>query len=151
MGVETALFIAAGASLASAGLSVAGGLRAQSESERQAAEAIRQGKLAAQEAEIEAERREEEIDKFKSQQLVGFLKSGVQIAGTPEEVLAETERLGAEEVAAIRRSGLASQSAFGSQARQLQASGRQQLLSGIASGVGSVGRGFGSAAQAGGF
>lgn len=117
MGIETALIAAAAVSI---GGSVIGGLQANKESKRQA-------RIARAEAEERAKASERRTDKIRSQQLVGFLKSGVRIAGTPEEVLAETEQLGAEEAASIRRSGEAT-------ARGLRAQGRQALFSGISSG-----------------
>lgn len=124
--------------VASAFLQVGGGLAARKEADRQAVEALRQGDIARQEAEAEAQRRRREVKQTKSKQLVGFLKSGVSLEGTPFAVLQETERLGAEEVSAIRRAGFERQRAFGAQARALRVSGRQQLLTGISGAVGTL-------------
>lgn len=116
MGLATALTgLAAGAQLL-------GGLSARQESKRQA-------RVAQIEAEEKARERKRESERLKKRQLVGFLKSGVTLEGTPELLLRETEELGREDVAAIRRTGRA-------QAQGARAQGRQALISGIGGAAG---------------
>lgn len=93
-----------------------------------------------------------EIDRFKAVQKVSFIKSGVDLSGTPLSVLAETEQLGDEELTAIqtssdlrikaikesadaraRAAGLKGQSI----AQQAQATGRGNTISGIGTAVNS--------------
>lgn len=137
MGITAALAVG---SVVSAGLGVAGAIQAnrQASAQRQVAEqAARQAQF---EAEERAKARARDVKRLRSRQLVGFLKSGVALEGTPLDVLEETERLGEEDVAAIRRGGQARAGQFRQQAELASAAGRSRLLSGLtgafASGVG---------------
>ena len=56
------------------------------------------------------------------------------LEGTPQEILAETEKLGAEDIAEIER-------AEKRQIQSLEAQGRAALLSGVAAGIGSFAKG----------
>lgn len=115
----------------SAGLKVFGAISAASSAKSQSAAAD----AAARQAEIEAKERaaaeERENKKLKARQLVGFLRSGVQLEGTPLEVLEETELLGEQDIAAIERAGAAQAAGYRSKASTLKSTARSQLLSGL--------------------
>lgn len=111
------------AAVAAAGFQLAGGIQANREARRQA-------KIASSEAEEKARFSERQTKRFRSKQLVNFLKSGVTLEGTPTDVLTDTERLGALEAASIRGAGAA-------RAKTLKAQGRQALFQGIGGGIGS--------------
>lgn len=88
-------------------------------------EAKRQQKInemAAQQTEKETEERiaesERQTKRLTATQLTNFLKSGVALQGTPTDIFAQTQRLGVQDVAALRRSGEA-------QSRTLRAEGRR--------------------------
>lgn len=144
MGIETALIAA---TVVSAGASIAGGIQANREAKAQSKFAKQQAGLAEQaaaQARIEAQEKmaesERQTQKLRSRQLVGFLKSGVLLEGTPLDVFEETELLGRQDVAALERQGNAQATQFQQQAfgyrRQGSAAlqtGRARLVSGIGS------------------
>lgn len=134
MGLETLI---TAASAVSAGAQLIGGFQASREASVQqdiARESARQAQI---ESEERAKAEERESEKLRSRQLVGFLKSGVLLEGTPLQVLEETERLGVEDVEAIRRGGAARAQQFERQGQIAAQTGRARLFSGIA-GAGSA-------------
>lgn len=145
MGIATILTTAVGAIS-----QVAGGIFAASEASRQQRAAEEAAAAAAEQSRLEAEDQaraaEREAKKLKARQLVGFLKSGVQLEGTPLQVLEETERLGEEDLAALRRRSEAQQRQFllQGQARgaAAAATGRARLFSGIGSGLSTIAGGI---------
>lgn len=142
MGIETALIATAVIGAAS---SVMGGIEASRQADIESDIAKRnaqQARVAAEQSRQEAQERadisREATEKLRSRQLTGFLKSGVRLEGTPLEVLAETERLGEEDVQSILRGGEARAQEYGSQAanyelqgKAAQSSGRSKFISGI--------------------
>lgn len=113
--------VAAAVQAAGAGLNIAGGIQANREARRQA-------RIAREEAAEQAAARRQEVDRFKSKQIVSFLKSGVELQGTPLAVLDETEREGQKEVSSILRAGQ-------ERSRALRLEGRTRLLQGLSSGL----------------
>lgn len=114
--------------------------RIEQEAFREESRAVQlQGAIAREEAEEEAERQELENIRFQEQQRVTFLKSGVSLAGSPLLVLAETEEIGAKEVAAVRRRGAAQFGLASARARALRKRGKARLIGrtteGLATGV----------------
>ena len=83
------------------------------------------------EAENEAQRYTEQVGRTKATQKVAFLKAGVQLSGSPLDILDETIRVGRENAAAIRAGGAARalDSEFGGE--QAATAGRNALVSGI--------------------
>lgn len=149
-----------GLAIASAGMKIMGGFAQSAEGDIQAENAREQAQVAADaaaRAEVEAEGQalysKERTRKLKSEQLVGFLKSGVQISGTPLAVLDKTQRVGDQDAANIRRSGqarskeyMAQSKQYMNQARLADTKGRNALLGGLFEGVtGFIGAGMGGA------
>ena len=83
------------------------------------------------EAENEAERYTEQVGRTKATQKVAFLKAGVQLTGSPLDILDETIRVGRENASAIRAGGAARalDAEFGGE--QASTAGRNALVSGI--------------------
>ena len=143
MGIEVALAAAAIGS-------VVGGIQQSNAASDQAKIAERnqqQAQEAAKQSRIEAGERADisrrDTQRLKSKQLVGFLSSGVRLEGTPLDVLAETERLGEEDVQSILRGGEARASEFGAQAANFglqgdiaRTKGRGALIGGLTQGIG---------------
>lgn len=116
--------MAEAALVASAALQVVGGIQANKQAKKEA-------RIAEAESEERAQSRIRDTRRARSRQLVGFLKSGVRLQGSPFDILDETVELGAQDVRAIRQTGAA-------QARQFRNVGRQRLIGGIGGGVGSL-------------
>ena len=70
--------------------SLAGGVAANNAAKTQAAALERQAKMEQMQAEEDARRARAEGEKLKGKQMASFMKGGVTIEGTPEEVLTET-------------------------------------------------------------
>jgi hypothetical protein len=96
----------------------AGALKAQ------ANEAIRQ-------AELDAAAKANEVRQFAGNQQEEYASSGVTLAGTPAEVIADTQKRGQQEVDAIARRGAFQAQMMRTQANQAQSSGRNAILGGI--------------------
>lgn len=91
----------------------------------------KQGNLAAEESRVEAERREEEGRRFQASQGLGFLKSGVSLAGSPLLVLAETGEETQRQVTATLKGGVTRRSLLREKARIARTGGRGQLVGGV--------------------
>ncbi len=83
------------------------------------------------EAEADAVRYEEQVGHFKATQKLAYLKSGVQISGSPLDVLDETIRAGHERANAIRSEGAARALDARMGGEQAAMSGRNALVAGI--------------------
>jgi hypothetical protein len=83
------------------------------------------------EAENEAQRYQERAEQFRATQAVAYLKSGVELSGSPLDVLDETIRVGRENASAIRSGGQARalDAEFGGE--QASTAGRNALVSGV--------------------
>lgn len=114
MGIETVVI----ASLIATTLSsVVGGIQQKKQTKSEArvieANAMRQASL-----------REEQAERVKKIQKLKFLKSGVDLEGSPLLLLEETTRIGREEAAQIRAGGM-------TQASQLRRRGRSAVIGGM--------------------
>lgn len=119
--------VGAGLSAVSGLAQIFGGASEADEANRQAAETVRQTRE-------EAKRRTEEVSKFAKKQEVQFLKSGVELEGSPLLVLEETRRKGAEEISDF----------ISGQKAQVEATtraGRRKFISGLFGGIASFGKG----------
>lgn len=83
------------------------------------------------EAENEALRYEEQNTRFKATQKLAFLKSGVQLTGSPLDVLDETIRVGRENANTIRATGAARALDAQMGGEQAAMAGRNALVSGV--------------------
>lgn len=83
------------------------------------------------ESEAEATRYEEQAGHFKATQKLAFLKSGVQLSGSPLDILDETIRVGHENASAIRASGAARALDAQMGGEQAAMAGRNALVSGV--------------------
>ena len=123
---------------ASAGLDALSGLFGYLASEDQAAVSESRGRMLRLEAETEAQRYGEQAETFRATQALSYLKSGVQLTGSPLDVLDETARRAAEDISAIRAQGLASQVEQENLGREARARGRMALVGGLLGGQGKV-------------
>ena len=120
---------------ASAGLDLLSGLFGYFASQEAAGIAESRGRMLRLEAEDEATRYAEQGRKFEARQRLAYLKNGVELSGSPLDVLAETVRTTQEDLSAIRARGRAGQAGQNHIARQTRATGRNALLSGILGGA----------------
>jgi len=147
MGLATAAIIA---SVVSAGASIAGGVSANKEAKRQAATAEAEANMRAEETARMGVREANavgiEAESTRRRQKLAYLKSGVDLSGSPLMVMEATRRNGLDNVEETLRAssyGAAAQIQEGrSQARALKSSGRQALISGIGNAAGSAATGF---------
>lgn len=125
MGIETALLVG---TLISAGTSIVGGIQQKNAADAQADEASR-----AAEEQMRTEARENIA--LEKRQKLAFLKSGVSLTGTPLAVLAETHRIGNQNIEEIGRAGSAKAASY-------KASGRSAMIQGIGQGIGTLAGGI---------
>ncbi len=114
---------------------VAGGLsvKAQRDAADDAAKIADENAQIAEDASLKnANRQRQESEKLKARQRVAFLSAGVTLAGTPEQVLADTARDEELNALAILQSGQMNAAAHRSNARQLRNSKSGILLGGVA-------------------
>lgn len=90
------------------------------------------------EAENDALRYEEQVGRFKATQKLSYLKAGVQLSGSPLDVLDETIRSGHERANAIRAEGASRALDAQMGGQQAATSGRNALVSGITGAARSV-------------
>ena len=146
MGAEIAIAMAA----ISAASSIAGGVSANKEAKKQAATAEAEANMRAEEtARVgvrEANALGVEAESTRRRQKLAYLKSGVDLSGSPLMVMEATRRSGLDNVdESLRASsyGAAAQIQEGrSRAKALKSSGRQALISGIGNAAGSVAKAF---------
>lgn len=105
------------------------------------------GRVLRMEAEAEAERYAEEGAKFKASQAVSYLKSGVELSGSPLDVLTETALTIQENISAIRAGGRAAEFDAHIEAEQIRMGGRAALLKGITGGLMAGAQGVSGVAQ----
>lgn len=90
-----------------------------------------QADLTLQQAQMDSEGQARDVRRFASQQGSDYLGSGVTLEGSPALVLAETRRLGQQEVDAIKKRGEYSAQLMRTQAARTKAAGRSALLGSI--------------------
>lgn len=127
--------------------SIAGGLQAQEAAGAQAEQArilaatraAEQTRLALRGARVEAE----EAGRLARRQKLAFLASGVTLSGSPLLVLEETRRKGLENIEEILKAGGAASEAITAEGRlqagQLERGGRQEFISGLTTGITTIG------------
>jgi hypothetical protein len=84
---------------------------------QEAKAAREEGKEALRTAGRDVRRQRQELESAKKSQTMDFLSSGVQLEGTPLEVLAETERRGQEDIQETLRQGKRQADTFRRQGR----------------------------------
>ena len=94
------------------------------------------------EAEADGERFAEQGERFKAEQAVRFLKSGVKLSGSPLVILDETVRLSAENLSAFRARSAQEVLDVRLGASRTRARGRTALLAGVAGGTFKVAKGI---------
>ena len=127
---------------ASAGLDLLAGLFGFLGGQDGQAEANSRANMIRMEAEIDAQRFSEQAADFKARQKLAYLKSGVQLSGSPLDVLDETARVANENLSAIRARGKSE--AFGMERAGLDVAqkGRAALIGGGFNAVKTVGLGM---------
>lgn len=117
---------------ASAGLDVLSGLFGYFAGEEASAAAESRARMIRMEAEVDAQRYGEQADRFKATQKLAYLKSGVELSGSPLDVLTETALTARENLSAIRAG--ADARAFEAQMEGVDArmKGRAALIGGFA-------------------
>lgn len=119
-----------------AGASVVQGIMGYSAANKEARLIERQGQLEQEAANDEAARHAKEVRRFAAKQKLAFLKNGVQLDGTPLDVLDETFTEGQKEVDATVRRGVETANLRRGQAANTRAKGRAALVGGLGSAVG---------------
>jgi len=122
---------ATGFGYASAGLDLIGGLFGFLAGGEIAGAAESRGRMVQFEAEADAQRYNEQAESFKARQKLAFIKSGVQLTGSPLEILAETARVTRENISAIRARGRAGAFDFEMEAVGARQRGRGALIGGV--------------------
>ena len=116
---------------ASMTLDIVGGLFGFMASKQAAAAAESRARMFLMEADADAQRYAESAKTFKSSQKLAFLKAGVQLSGSPLDILAETVRVADENISAIRARGRAQAMGAQNDATEARVSGRNALIGGI--------------------
>lgn len=107
------------------------GIAQNSSAQADAAARQRQSDLVLQQTELEAGQKAREVRRFAADQEVQYASSGVTLEGSPALVLAETRRLGQQEVNAMTQRGKFQAQLMRTNAMRTKAAGRQALLGGI--------------------
>lgn len=115
-----------------AGLDVLGGLFNMDAAEEEAKALKSQAALVRAESDADAERYSISASRFKATQKVAYLKSGVELSGTPLDVLDETARVSRENLSAMRAESAAKEQRLKSEASRVKNAGRAAFIQGIA-------------------
>lgn len=107
------------------------GIISHSNAKAEAATQRSQAELANLEAGVEADRVAKANVKFKARQKMMFIKSGINLSGSPLLILEETQRESEKEVSAIRAKGVAQKALGFAQAQKVESTGRAKLVSGF--------------------
>lgn len=119
-----------------AGLEVVSGLLNMGAAEDTAASLRAEASLVRSETNAEADRYALSASRFKASQKLAYLKSGVQLDGSPLDLLDETARVARENISAIQARGRAEAASLTGRARQTQAAGRAAFIGGLTSAAG---------------
>lgn len=90
-----------------------------------------QGDIAYNEALLEADRVSEQGRQYKASQKMAYVMSGVSVAGTPMQVLQDTDLKVGDEIRSIKARGLAQRTLAYMKASQTQTKGGTGFLSGL--------------------
>ena len=118
--------------IAGSTLNTVGGAMNMASSFSEAGALRRQGDIAYNEALLEADRVSEQGRQFKATQKMAYVMSGVSMAGTPMQVLQDTDLKISDEIRATKRRGDAQRSLAYLKASQTQTKGITGFLSGMA-------------------
>lgn len=91
-----------------------------------------QANIALQEGEAAAKKKAREVRQIAGEQSQSYASSGITLEGSPAEVLAETRRLGQEEVNAEKRRAESQARLLRTQALRTKSAGRMAMFSGLA-------------------
>ncbi len=127
---------------ASSALDLMNGLFSYLASKEMAGISESRGRMIRMEAEADAQRYAEQARGFRATQKLAYLKSGVELSGSPLDVLDETSRVTEENLSAIRARGAAGQLDQNMEATQTRVAGRAALISGIARATSTMGQGL---------
>lgn len=108
-----------------------GGIMANQSYSTEAGALKSQANEAIRKAEFDAQAKANEVRQFAGNQQEEYASSGVTLAGTPAQVIADTQKRGQQEVDAIARRGAFQAQLFRTQAMQAQNAGRNSILGGI--------------------
>ena len=133
---EVALLVAG---LAAGGSQIYSGIAKKNAAGETASLQEEQAKIALSESEREAGQKSDQRRKFLAEQRMAYVASGVSLMGTPGIVQEATFNEFQKEIDAIIKSGAAKYTLGHRQAAVTRKSGRAQLVSGILSGVGTIG------------
>jgi hypothetical protein len=117
------------------------GMEANKAAKAQASQIEEQAQVARAESDRAAEQKSVERRRFLAEQRMAYLASGVSLEGTPMIVQGDTWNEFQQEIEAIRRSGAAQYGFAMQEATTARNTGRAQLVSGLLSGVGTIGIG----------
>ena len=113
------------------GLQVYQGILSQRAADIEAQSIRDQMSLVRAENEADVARYAEQAKEFKAKQKLAYLKSGVQLTGSPLDILDETVRVSSENISAMRAKAEAKVSEMRGRASATEAKGRAALISGI--------------------
>lgn len=123
--------VAIGLTAVSVGTSLYAGYSAQKSAKKQASLMEEQGALQRDEALREAARIRDDGYRFKQEQGMAYISSGVELAGTPLLVMAETSKLAEAEAAATEKRGYAESDLSNAQAKITRSEGKSQMIASI--------------------
>lgn len=119
------------AAAVSGGLSILQGVFSYLEGTEMAGIAESRARVLRLEAETDAQRYAEQADQFKATQKLAYLKSGVELSGSPLDILDETARVSRENISAIRAGGEARAFEARLQGAEATSRGRAALIGGV--------------------
>jgi hypothetical protein len=114
-----------------AGMEVYQGIAAQHAADGQAQSMRDQIALVRAESEADIARYAEQAKDFGAKQRLAYLKSGVQLSGSPLDILDETVRVSSENISAMRAKTEAEASGIRARAAGIEAQGRAALIAGV--------------------
>ena len=129
--------VAIGLTAVSVGTSLYAGYSAQKSSKKQASLMEQQGEVQKEDALREAARIRDEGYRFKQEQGMAYISSGVELVGTPLLVMAETAKMAEEEARATEKRGYAQGDLANAQAKITRNEGKAQMIASIGNAVGS--------------
>lgn len=127
----------------SAAGSVMGGMMARSQASAQSAAYKRQANMELLQGEYQAQRKQDEINQLTGQQIAGTAASGVQLEGSPTDVIRSTVSEGAMDVGTIKWNARTASDTLKYKADLSDIEGKNAMAGGIMGGVGSLVSGLG--------
>jgi hypothetical protein len=141
-------FVAVAVGTVAVGTAVYSGVQANKSAKKQGQLQEQQGMLLQEEAMAEADRISNEGYRFKQEQMMQYIGSGVEVKGSALLVLADTTRLAEADAEATRRRGNAQMDLASGQAKVTTSQGKAALISSfgqaVSSGVSAYGGAGGS-------